>query len=100
MNDPGPRTPTTLGDVQARLRRMREDGQLDDAGESALHRHFSERSEALQHDMATLVEQFRQRSARDGDAAATQWLVDAVEALGRRDGEESRRVFSTVLPED
>jgi hypothetical protein len=79
---------------------MRGDGQLDDAGESALHRHFGERSQALQHEMATLVEQFRQRSARDGDAVATQWLVDAVEAQGRADGEESRRVFSTVLPED
>lgn len=100
MNDSGARTPATLGDVQAHLQRMREDGQLDDAGENALHRHFGERSQALQHEMAVLVEEFRQRSARDGDAAATQWLVDAVEALGRRDGEESRRVFSTVLPED
>jgi len=100
VSDPGPRTRTTLGDVQAHLQRMREDGQLDDAGEGALHRHFDERSQALRHEMATLVEQFRQRRARDGDTAATQWLVDAVEALGRRDGEESRRVFSTMLPED
>lgn len=99
MSDPGSRPPTTLGDVRAHLQRMREDGQLDDAGESALHRHFGERSQALQHEMAALVEQFRQRSARDGDEAATQWLVEAVEALGRRDGEESRRVLSTVLPD-
>lgn len=86
--------------MQAHLQRMREDGQLDDAGEAALHRHFEERSQRLQQEMASLVEQFRQRSARDGDGIATQWLVDAVEALGRRDGEESRRVLATVLPED
>lgn len=89
----------TLEDLDAQVARMRENGELDDVGEGVLRRHFGQRAETLQRETQALAEEFAQRRERDGEAAATQWLSEAAEALGRRDGEETRRILSTVVNE-
>ena len=86
-----------LGDIDAHLARMREAGELDDVGEGVMRRHFQARAESLANDLRALLPEY-QRRAEDGDPeAALQWLAEAAEALGRRDGEETRRVLETVV---
>lgn len=89
----------TPRDLNAQVAWMRENGELDDVGEGVLRRHFGQRAETLQRETQALAKEFAQRRERDGDAAATQWLCEAAEALGRRDGEETRRILSTVVNE-
>ena len=85
-----------LAELESQLARMRADGELDDAGEGVLHRHFTERARSLAEEFDALLAEYRERAGESGEEAATRWLAEAAEALGRRDGEETRRLLATV----
>ena len=86
-----------LDDIEAHLARMREAGELDDVGEGVLRRHFQARADQLANDLRALLPAYQQRVEDSDPEAALQWLAEAAEALGRRDGEETRRVLGTVV---
>lgn len=98
MTQPSPQGEVpALGQIEAQLSRMREEGELDDVGEGVMHRHFAEHADRLATDFRALLGEYQRRVEDDGADAALQWLAAAAEALGRRDGEETRRVLSTVV---
>lgn len=86
-----------LDDIEAHLARMREAGELDDVGEGVLRRHFQARADQLANDLRALLPAYQQRVEDSDPDAALRWLAEAAEALGRRDGEETRRVLGTVI---
>ena len=86
-----------LGDIEAQLARMREAGELDDVGEGVMRRHFQARADQLANDLRALLPEYQRRVEDQGPDAALQWLAEAAEALGRRDGQETRRVLGTVI---
>jgi hypothetical protein len=85
-----------LTELESQLARMRADGELDTASEGVLHRHFAERAGTLAVEFDALLSEYRQRAETDGEEAAMQWLAEAAESLGRRDGEETRRILASV----
>ena len=98
MTPPSPQGEVpALGEIDAQLARMREQGELDDIGEGVMHRHFTEHADRLAGDFRALLDEYRRRVEDDGPDAALGWLAAAAEELGRRDGEETRRVLSTVV---
>ena len=86
-----------LAELESQLARMRADGELDAVGEGVLHRHFAERAGTLAVEFDALLAEYRRRAGTEGEEAATQWLAEAAESLGRRDGEETRRVLASVV---
>jgi hypothetical protein len=86
-----------LDDIEAHLARMREAGELDDVGEGVLRRHFQARADQLANELRALLPEYQRRVEDSDPEAALQWLAEAAEALGRRDGEETRRVLGTVV---
>lgn len=86
-----------LAEIETQLARMREQGELDDAGEGVMRRHFADRADRLAEEFRGLLAEYQRRVGDDGADVAAQWLAEASEALGRRDGEETRRILSTVV---
>ncbi|WP_426702959.1 hypothetical protein ACPPVV_08175 [Rhodanobacter sp. Col0626] len=74
----------------------RTDAQLNDADEGALIRHYDEREQELAAAVAEIATEYKQRLQDDGKVSANLWLADAAAALGRRDGETTRRLFESI----
>lgn len=79
-----------------RVRALREAGAIDDADEHALIRQYDERAQRLREELAKLVPEYRRRLSRDGEAPENRWLADIAEAMGRRDGEETRQALAAL----
>jgi hypothetical protein len=76
--------------------RWRTEAQLSDADEGALIRHYDERKQELTVAMAEIATEYEQRIRDDGKVSANAWLAEAAAALGRRDGEATRRLFESI----
>lgn len=74
----------------------RTETELSDADESALIRHYDEREQELATAMAEIATEYKQRLQDDGKTSANAWLAEAAAALGRRDGETTRRLFESI----
>lgn len=83
--------------VETVTARLREEGCLDEAGESALVRYYSERAHSLETGLRDIVDEYTQRVSSEGEDAAQRWLTDAARTLGQRDGEDTRRMIATTL---
>lgn len=79
--------------VEASLSRLRAEGQVDDAGEAAVVRHFNERAGELENNLQNLVSEYKRLAEAEGEDAANRWLAQAAHELGKSDGEETRRVL-------
>lgn len=84
-------------DLETQLAQMRAEGELDDIGEGVMRRHFEDRARTLAGELLDLLAEYEQRAGEHGQDDATRWLSEAAEALGHRDGEETRRILSTVV---
>lgn len=78
------------------VEQWRTDAQLSDADEGALVRHYDEREQELAAAMSEIATEYKQRLQDDGKASANTWLAEAAAALGRRDGETTRRLFESI----
>lgn len=79
-----------------RVRSLREAGAIDDADEHALIRQYDERAQRLREELAQLVPEYRRRLSSEGEVPANRWLADTAEAMGRRDGEETRQALAAL----
>ena len=75
---------------------LRQQGGLDVADEAAILREYDGLVLELRAEKATLETEFRERMARDGQEKTNTWLAEAAEALGRRQGEQMRRLVQTI----
>lgn len=86
-------------ELQETVARLQSEGQLEAAGEGVVLRHFQDRQQSLRSEMQRLAPEYAARVERDGEQAANAWLAETAQDMGRRDGNDTRRVLSTVLPE-
>lgn len=78
-----------LGDV-------REQGGLGVADEAAILREYDSLLAQLRAERGELEREYRTRLTRDGQDETEAWLKQAAEALGRRQGEQMRRLLDTI----
>ena len=76
-----------------RLAALREAGSIGEKEEIELIRHFHAMRASLEAALARLAPEYRRRAECEGETHAIAWLADEAEALGRREGEATRRIF-------
>jgi len=82
--------------VHAALDASRREGLIDDDGENALIRQYDERAGDLKEALDRIAPEYQRRVRDDGEASANAWLAETAHAMGRRDGEATRRLLSAV----
>ncbi|MCW5580682.1 MAG: hypothetical protein KIS72_05025 [Luteimonas sp.] len=75
---------------------LRRQGNLSIADEAAILREYDALVVELRAEKVRLEAEFRDRMARDGQEQTHAWLAEAAAALGRRQGEQMRRLMRTV----
>lgn len=86
-------------DIQATLDAARADGLIDAGDENALIRHADGRANELKEALDRIATEYQSRVRDDGQSNADQWLAATAEAMGRRDGEETRQLLSSIAPQ-
>lgn len=75
---------------------LRRQGNLSISDEAAILREYDELVVELRAEKARLEAEFRDRIVRDGQEETSAWLAEAATALGRRQGEQMRRLMKTI----
>lgn len=83
-------------ELVALLGDLRQQGSLDVADEAAILREYDALLADLHVEKAKLEAEFNRRLAQDGREETDAWLAGAAEALGRRQGEQMRRLMKTI----
>lgn len=84
------------GEFVAFLGDLREQGGLGVADEAAVLREYDGLLAQLRAERGELEREYRTRLTRDGQDETDAWLKTAAEALGRRQGEQMRRLLDTI----
>ncbi|ALN80880.1 hypothetical protein [Lysobacter antibioticus] len=79
-----------------RLQAMREIGAIEASDENALIRQYDERAQRLREELARIAPEYLRRVDSDGEDEAKRWLAETAEAMGRRDGEETRQALAAA----
>lgn len=91
-----PRFAANRGELLDQLAELRGQGALSVADEAAILREYDGLLVQLKAEKARLEAEYRERLERDGRDETDQWLAGAAEALGRRQGEQMRRLMKTI----
>ncbi|MDH7452985.1 hypothetical protein QF205_07830 [Luteimonas composti] len=78
------------------LEDIRSQGQISISDEAAILREYDEMLVELRGAKQRLEVEYRERIGRDGQADADAWLRGEAEALGRRQGEQLKRLVGTI----
>jgi len=84
--------PKTREELIEALGQLRVDGAIDVAEEGRLIRHYDELQRSFQEQVAQAEPEYRRRVEADGQESADKWLAETARELGRRAGEETRRL--------
>ncbi len=78
------------------IRQWRREGAIDDRDQGALERHYDERQAHVRQALAAIAPEYERRVREDGQAHADDWLRETARAMGREDGESTRRMLESV----
>lgn len=80
----------------ASLAEMRANDLINADDENALVRHFDDQKASLEAAFAQFLPEYERRVREDGEAKANEWLAETAQEIGRRQGEDARRVVDNV----
>lgn len=78
------------------VERLHQEGLIDGDDQNTLIRHVEEHRRSLQEELASIVPEYKDRIARDGQPRADEWLAAKARELGERDGASTRRVVDSL----
>jgi len=78
------------------LAQLREQGAITVDDESTLIRHMDERLDAVQQELTSLVPEYNERVASEGQEAADAWIGQRAREMGEREGADARRMVESL----
>ena len=88
--------PKNRNELVERLTDLRQQGVLDASEEERLLQHYDEMLRDVEQEKANLHQEYQRRVEADGQDAADAWLREQAFELGRRQGEDTRRIVNQL----